>query len=101
MEVFAQWVKQSPFCSWGQTKGTNSSASAAKKSQDFTVCTSAWLNQFLQVCAAGTKVSHTPLLFPNQPNLKLKCGYSTVWVAGGRGAGTDSKTDILSGGGEA
>lgn len=101
MEVFAQWVKQSPLYTWGQTKGTNPSASAAKKSQDFTVCSSGWLNQFLQACAAGTKVSHTPLLFPNQLNLTLKCGYSTVWVAGGQGADTDSKIAVLSGGGEA
>lgn len=62
---------------------------------------SGWLNQFLQACAAGTKVSHTPLLFPNQLNLTLKCGYSTVWVAGGQGADTDSKIAVLSGGGEA
>lgn len=69
-----------------------------RQARIFTVCRSGWLIQFLQVCAAGTKVPHTPLLFPNQINLKLKCGYSTIWVAGGQGAGTDSKTASLSGG---
>lgn len=65
------------------------------------MCRSGWLNQFLQVCAAGTKVPHTPLLFPYQLKLQLKCGYSTIWVTGGQGAGTDSRTAVLSGGGEA
>lgn len=71
------------------------------KARIFTVRRSGWLNQLLQVCAAGTKVPHTPLLLPKQLHLNLKCGYSTIWVTGGQGAGTDSKTPVSSGGGEA
>lgn len=60
------------------------------------------------MCAIGTKVPSEGMIlfffslsFSNQLNLRHKCGYTTIWVTGGHDAGTDSKTAISGGGGEA
>lgn len=59
------------------------------------------------MCAIGTKVPSEGMIlfffpsFPNQLNLKRKCGYTTIWVTRGHDAGTDSKTAISGRGGEA
>lgn len=79
-------------------RGQTPSATAPKKSQDF-YSVQKWLVKPVppSVCCWHKGSPHSP----NQLNLKLECGYSMIWVAGGQGAGSDSKTAVLSGGGEA